>query len=128
DDVQRARAERLSGQVLYASNPGPEALVLLSAAKTLEPLDVHLARETYLDAWMVSYYAGSRAGPGGLLPDVSKAARAAPRASDAARLCELLLDGLATAVTDGCAAAAPGLRLAVDAFLGDEVDDAELLQ
>jgi DNA-binding CsgD family transcriptional regulator len=129
DDVQRARAERLKGQAQYASNPGPEApLLLLKAAKTLEPLDVGLARETYLDAWMASFAAGPRAGPGGLLPEVSRAARAAPPAPADAALCDLFLDGLATVVTDGRVAAAASLRTAVDAFLGDEVSDAEFLQ
>ena len=79
DDVQRGRMERLKGQVQYASNPGPEApVLLLQAAKTLEPLDVQLARETYLDAWLASFVAGPHARPGGLLPEVSQAARSAP--------------------------------------------------
>jgi DNA-binding CsgD family transcriptional regulator/tetratricopeptide (TPR) repeat protein len=129
DDVQRARIERLNAGVQYASNPGPKALVrLVQAARTLEPLDVHLARETYLDAWMTSYAAGSRARPGGLLPEVSRAARSAPPAPDGARLCDLLLDGLATVVTDGRAAAAASLRRAVDMCLGDEISDNDLLR
>ena len=86
DDVQRGRIERLKGQVQYASNPGPEAPVLLvEAARALEPLDVQLARETYLDAWMASFAAGPRARPGGLLPEVSRAARSAPPAPTARR-------------------------------------------
>jgi DNA-binding CsgD family transcriptional regulator/tetratricopeptide (TPR) repeat protein len=129
DDVQRARVERLNASVRYASNAGPEApLVLLKAAKTLESLDVNLARETYLDAWMASYTAGSRAPSGGLLPEVSRAARSAPPAAIGAPLCDLFLDGLATVVTDGRAEAAASLRTAVDAFLGDDVSDAEYLQ
>jgi hypothetical protein len=55
NDVQRARAERLIGQVIWASNPGPEApALLLEAAERLVPLDLQLARETYLDAWIAS--------------------------------------------------------------------------
>jgi hypothetical protein len=96
DDVQRGRAERLTGQVQYASNPGPEGpVVLVEAAKTLEQLDVQLARETYLDAWMASFAAGPFARPGGLLPEASMAARSAPPAPDGAPLCDLFLDGLA---------------------------------
>jgi DNA-binding CsgD family transcriptional regulator len=129
DDVQRARIERLRGQVQYASNPGPKGPVLLvEAAKTLEQLDVQLARETYLDAWMASYAAGPFARDGGLLPEVSRAARSAPPAPDGAPACDLFLDGLATMVTDGRAASAEGLRRAVDAFLSDEVRDDEFLQ
>jgi DNA-binding CsgD family transcriptional regulator len=129
DDVQRSRVERLKGQAQYASTPGPEApLVLLQAAKTLEPLDVRLARETYLDAWMASFAAGPRARSGGLLPEVSTAARAAPPAPAGAPLCDLFLEGLATVVTDGRRAAAASLRTAVDAFVGDEVSESEFLQ
>src|SRR5262249_60990136 len=50
-DVQRGRVEQLASEVQYRSNPGPEAPALLvEAAKTLEALDVQLARETYLQA------------------------------------------------------------------------------
>ena len=129
DDVQRGRAERIKGQVQYSSNPGPESpVLLLEAAKVLEPLDARLARETYLDAWMASYAAGPLARPGGLLPEVSSAARSAPPAPDDAPSCDLFLDGLATMVTDGRAASAESLRLAVDAYIGDEVPDIEFLQ
>src|SRR5262249_16442042 len=59
DDLQRAGVERLRGQIQWASNPGPEAPALLvHAARRLEPLDVQLARETYLDAWIASIVAG----------------------------------------------------------------------
>jgi DNA-binding CsgD family transcriptional regulator len=129
DDVQRGRVERLKGQIQYASRPGPEGpVVLLEVAKTLEQLDVQLARETYLNAWMASYAAGPFARPGGSLPEVSRAARSAPPAPDGAPLCDLFLDGLATMVTDGRAASAGSFRRAVDAFLGDEVSDNEFLQ
>jgi DNA-binding CsgD family transcriptional regulator len=129
DDVQLGRMERLRGQVQYASNPGAEAPVLLvEAAKRLEPLDVQLARETYLDAWMASFAAGPRARPGGLLPEVSRAARSAPPARRPAPPCDLFLDGLATVVTDGRAAAAASLRRAVDTFLGDGIPDDDFVQ
>ena len=129
DDVQRGRMERLKGQVQYASNPGPEApVLLLQAAKTLEPLDVQLARETYLDAWLASFVAGPHARPGGLLPEVSQAARSAPPPPEGAPPCDLFLDGLAKLATDGNAAAAPNLRVAVDTFLGGEVSDNDFVQ
>jgi DNA-binding CsgD family transcriptional regulator len=129
DDVQRGRVERLKGQVQYASNPGPEGpVLLLEAAKTLEQLDVQLARETYLDAWMASYAVGPFARPGSLLPEVSRAARSAPPAPDGAPACDLFLDGLATMVTDGRAASAGSFRRAVDAFLSDDVSDSEFVQ
>jgi DNA-binding CsgD family transcriptional regulator len=129
DDVQRGRAERLRGQVQYASDPGPEGpILLLETAKALEQLDVELARETYVDAWMASYAAGALARPGGSLPEVSRAARSAPPPPDRATAGDLFLDGVATVVTDGRAAGAGSLRRAVDAFLSDEIPDHEFLQ
>ena len=129
DDLQRARVEQLRGQIEWASVAGREApVLLLQAAKRLESLDVRLARETYLYAWVASSVAGPLAGPGGLLLEVSRAARAAPRPADAPRACDLLLDGLTTMVTQGRAAAEPTLRRAVNAFLGDQVSGEEWLQ
>ena len=129
DDLQRARVEQLRGQIEWASVAGREApVLLLQAAKRLESLDVGLARETYLYAWVASSVAGPLAGPGGLLLEVSRAARAAPRPAGAPQPCDLLLDGLTTMVTQGHAAAEPTLRRAVDAFLGDQVSREEWLQ
>ena len=45
------RAELLRGQIAFASSRGSEAPpLLLKAAKSFEPLDVGLARQTYLEA------------------------------------------------------------------------------
>ena len=108
DDLQRARAEQLRGQVEWASVAGREApVLLLQAARRLESLDVGLARETYLYAWVASSVAGPLTGPGGLLLEVSRAARAAPPPAGAPRPCDFLLDGLATMVIQGRAAAEP---------------------
>ena len=87
-----------------------------------------LARETYLDAWGAALFAGRLADAGGDLPDVSHAARAAPATSTAAAPSDLLLDGLATLVTDGRAAAAPTLRQAVRRSAASEVSVEEWLQ
>jgi DNA-binding CsgD family transcriptional regulator len=128
DDLQRARVEQLRGQIEWASVAGREAPVLLvRAAGRLESLDVRLARETYLDAWVASSVSGPLAGPGGLLLEVSTAARAAQRPAEAPRPCDLLLDGLAMVITDGRSAAEPILRRAVNTFRDDEVSDEEYL-
>ena len=129
DDLQRARAEQLRGQVEWASVAGRDVpVMLLRAAKRLESLHVGLARETYLYAWVASSLAGPLAAPGGLLLEVSRAARAAPPPAEAPRACDLLLDGLTTMVTQGHAAAEPTLRRAVNAFLGDGLSGEEWLQ
>ena len=75
DELQSARLDLLRGQIAFASNPGRDAPpLLLKAAKRLESLDLELARETYLSAWMAALFAGRFAGAGDLL-EVSRAAR-----------------------------------------------------
>ena len=129
DDLQRARVEQLRGQVEWRSVSGREApIMLLQAASRLETLDAGLARETYLYAWVASHAAGPFAGPGGFLLEVSRAARAAPRPAGAPRPYDLLLDGLTTRIVQGTAAAAPAIRRAVAAFLGDQVSGEERLR
>jgi DNA-binding CsgD family transcriptional regulator len=129
NDVQRGKVERLRGLIQYSSNPGPEAPVrLLAAAKRLEQLDVEMARQTYLDAWIASFAAGQHALAGDLLQDVSKAARSAPTAQGAPGLRDLFLEGFSTVVTAGRSAGAPSLRAALDTFLGEPLPDSEWLR
>ena len=99
----------------------------LKAARQLEPLDLDLARETYLDAWGAAMFAG-RLADRAIVVDVSRAARAAARAADPPRPSDLLLDGLALLITEGRAAAAPTLERAVSAFAGDEISIEEGLR
>jgi tetratricopeptide (TPR) repeat protein len=121
DDVQGARADLLRGQIAFASGPGSDApLLLLKAARRLEPLDLDLARETYLDAWLAALYAGHLA-VGGDLEEVSQAARATPAPPRPPRPADLLLDGLALLVTDGPTAAAPVLRQAASVFASADI-------
>ena len=99
---------------MFASGLGSDAPpLLLKAAKRLEPLDVGLARETYLTAWMAALFAGRLAGAGDL-QEVSRAARAVPASADPPHPADLVLAGLAMVVTDGPAAAAPTLRRAIE--------------
>jgi hypothetical protein len=116
DELQGARADLLRGQIAFASGVGDDAPpLLLKAASRLEPLDLDLARETYLDAWGAALFAGHLADAGDLL-EVSRAARAAPAPAHPPRSIDLLLDGLTLAVTDGPVTAVPVLRRAVAAF------------
>jgi DNA-binding CsgD family transcriptional regulator len=128
DDLQRAQAGLLRGQVAFAASAGSGApALLLQAARQLEPLDGALARQTYLDAWTAAVFAG-RFAQDGNLHEVSSAARSAPAPSDPPAPHDLLLDGLAVLVTDGRAAAAPVLRRAVRVFAEDEIAMAEGLR
>ncbi|MEN3282709.1 MAG: hypothetical protein V7607_3849 [Solirubrobacteraceae bacterium] len=121
DELQRARADLLRAQIAAASNRGRDAPpLLLQAAQQLEPLDVALARETYLELLTAALFAGALASGGGLL-EAAKAARAAPPPSQAPRAPDLLLDGLALLMTEGYAAGAPTLKRALSAFLGDDI-------
>ncbi len=86
----------------------------------LQPLDIRLARETYLDALAAAMFA-SRLGSSGLLVEVGQAALAAPPAPQRPGAVDLLLDGLATRFTDGYAAAAPTLKRALTAFRQEDL-------
>ena len=82
-------------------------------------MDLGLARETYLDAWI----GASRAGPfaaEGQLVEICAAALAAPALAGPPRPSDLLLEGYAKLDLEGRAAALPVLREAVAAFAADE--------
>ncbi len=124
DELQLAHVGLLRGQIAFASSMGTTAPpLLLNAARRLERLDLKLARETYLDAWGAALFAG-RLASGGSLVEVSRAATLAPRPTRPLRPSDLLLDGLATFVTQGHAAAAPLLRRATAAFADEASDEA----
>ena len=121
DEMQSARVDLLRGQIVFASGLGSDAPPLLfKAAKRLESLDLDLARETYLSAWMAALFAGRLAGAGDL-DEVSRAARALPASGHPLRPVDLVLDGLALLVIDGPAAAAGTLRQAANAFAGADI-------
>ena len=125
---QRAQAEVLRARIAFATNRGSDAPpLLLAAARRLEPLDVPLARETYLDALTAALFTGrlaARARHASRSPD---AALAAPAGADP-RPADLLLDGLATLIADGPAAGTPPLRERVAAFARRDVEPAEALR
>ena len=128
DELQSARADLLRGQVVFASGLGSDAPpLLLKAAKRLEPLDLSLARETYLSAWMAALFAGRLAGVDDMA-EVCRAARALPAPQDPPHPVDLVLDGLALVITDGPAAAAPTLRRAVSIFAAADLTMEEELR
>ena len=128
DEFQAARADLLRGRVAFASGLGSDApALLLKAAKRLEPLNLDLARETYVDAWQAAFFAGHLAGAGHLL-EVSRAARLLLAPTHPPRLVDLVLDGFALLVTDGPAAAAGTLRQATSAFASPDIPEGEILR
>jgi len=119
DELQRARVDLLRGRIASASSFGIGAAQLLKAARELEPLDVDLARQTYLEAWVAAAAAGELA-TAGTLRDISLAVCAAPPPAHEPLASDLLLNGLAQLVAEGLGPAAPTLRKAVSAFRDDE--------
>src|SRR4029077_16085892 len=104
---QRARAELLRARISFSTRRGGEAPALLVAAATrLEPFDVLLARETYLDALSAAVFAGRLAG-GSDATAVALRALAAPRPPSPPRPVHLLLDGLALLIIEGPAVGTP---------------------
>jgi DNA-binding CsgD family transcriptional regulator len=120
DELRQARVELLRAQIAFASRRGNDAPpLLLKAGSQLEPLDLGLARETYLEAFTAAVLVG-RLSRGADVGEVARAARGAPVQSTPSRAYDLLLDGLALLVTEGRTAATPLLKQALSAFRSQE--------
>ena len=127
DELTSARVDLLRGQIAFASGLSSDAPpLLLKAARRLESLDLDLARETYLSAWMAALFAGRFAGAGDLM-EVSRAARGLC-AVHSPQPAALVLDALTMLVTDGPAAAAQALRQVARVFASDSTSTEEELR
>ncbi len=116
DEPMRARMSLLRGHLALTSNGSTSApALLLDAARRFEPLDARLARETYLDALSAAIHVGRLTRPAELR-EVALAARRAPASPRDDHPPDLLLDGVATLVTEGYAAGTPAVRRAIRAF------------
>src|SRR3954454_22460534 len=121
DELRSAQVDLLRGQIALALGRGSDApSLLLNAAKRLEPLDLRLARDTYLEALTAVFFPGRLASTEIVL-ETALAARAAPPWPQPPRTPDLLLDGLALLITDGYTAGAPILRRAIDGFRDEEI-------
>ena len=121
-ELERAQVDMIRAQIAYAVNRGSDApALLLRAARRLEPLDLRLARQTYLDAELAAHFAG-RLAPGSLR-EAAEAARHVPYAAGPRTAADHLLDGLAIALTDGYAAGVPTLGQAVRGFPAAAADE-----
>jgi DNA-binding CsgD family transcriptional regulator len=117
DELGRARAELVQARIVFALERGGEATsLLLQAAKRLEPLDVGLARDTYLEALAAAQFAGRLANPAEDVLAIARAALAAPEPPQPPRAADLLLDGLAKLIAEGYQSGAALVKEALDAF------------
>lgn len=120
DDLRSAQVQRMRAQMAFDLRRGRDApRLLLRAAQRLEPLEVHLARETHLEALVAAVYASCFAERTDVV-DVAVAARSVPLDPEPAPASQLMVLGLATRLTEGSAAAAPLLRQAMQAYLAEE--------
>src|SRR3954447_22996493 len=125
DELERAQVDLLRAQIAFALSRGNDAPpLLLKAAKRLEPLDIGLARDTYLEALSAAMHAGRLGGRDGVRR-MADAARRAPASSQPPRARDLLLDGLAVLHTEGYPAGTPMLKRALCAFHSDELSGEE---
>jgi DNA-binding CsgD family transcriptional regulator len=125
DELQRAQVDLLRGQIAFALSRGRDVPpLLLKAAKRLAPLDVGLARDTYLEALAAAVNTGGLGGRDGVRR-MADAARRAPPSSQPPRAPDLLLDGLAVLHTEGHPAGVPMLKRALGAFRSDELSSEE---
>ena len=128
DELQRARIDLLHAQLAFVSSRGTDATaLLLAAARRLEPLDVSVARETYVDAFSAALFGARLNGSVGVA-EVAAAARAAPRPPvGEPAAADLLLDAL-VALADDYATAVPRCREAVQRLAGDKASATERLR
>ena len=107
DELQRAQIDLISAQMAFASSRGSDAtLLLLAAAQRLQPLDLRLTRQTYLDAFSAAQFA-ARLNDGVGTAEVARAARSAPGWPGGEPTAgDLLLDTFVT-LTEDYAAAVP---------------------
>ena len=125
---QRAQIDLLQAQLAFLSSRGTDATpLLLAAARRLEPLDISVARETYVDAFSAAMFGARLNGSVGM-PEVAAAARAAPLPVDTEPgTADLLLDAL-IALTDDYDAAVPRCREAVQRLSGGKASAKERLR
>ena len=125
DELQRARIDLLRARLAFALSRGSDASsLLLAAARRLESLDLELARETYVDAFIAAMF-GARLNEDIGVRDVAQAARAALAKSDGERTAaSLMLEALA-ALTDDYGTGVPLCQDALRELSGDKISSEE---
>src|ERR671925_627247 len=112
----------------FVSSRGTEATaLLLAAARRLEPLNIALPRETYVDAFSAAMFGARLNGSTGM-PEVAEAARAAPRPADSEpATADLLVDAL-VALAEDYDMAVPLCKEAVRRLSGEKASAEERLR
>ena len=122
-DLRGAQLDLVRGHIAFASGRNRDApWLLLKAARRLEPFDLALARETYLNAWGAASFM-AHIDRGESLMAIAHAVRALPPPPGTPGPLDLLLDGLALLATDGHVAASSTLRRAAKALAEIPVED-----
>jgi DNA-binding CsgD family transcriptional regulator len=125
DEFSRARIELLRGTAAAGwGDMGDATDLLLQAATRLGPINLRGARAAYVLA-LAAAVGASHLARGATLIDVARAVRSATPGPEGPH--DLLLDGLAMAVADGPAVAAPTLRRALSAVQRAELSGQDAL-
>ena len=121
--LERAEVDLLRARIAFTADRGRDTpSLLLKAAVRMQPLDRHVARDTYLDAIRAAWYAADPSSAASLRV-VAEAARASPAPAAPVRAPDLLLAGLAARYTDGYAAGVPMLKEALRAFRSPDLSE-----
>ena len=115
-EFDRVRVDVLRGRVAMLQRRVSDAPpLLLRAARRLERFDRRVARDTYRDALISAFLAGSLAGDTGL-PEVAAAIRSAATSAEPPSVADELLDAAALLVDAGYTAGAARVQRALAAF------------
>ncbi|MCD7445695.1 AAA family ATPase [Streptomyces lincolnensis] len=127
-ELDHARADLVEARLSLASSRLTEALPqLLVTARHMVPLDVGLARETFLDTLSAAVFAGRLASPDAGAREVAAAAQqTSPPHTRPPTSADLLLEALATRFTAGFRDAVAVSRAAVSAFRRETEPDTVL--
>ena len=128
EELARARISLLRGQMAFsAGNSSDTPRLLIDAARRFEALDTGLARETYLEALSAALL-GHRTSQIGTL-EIARAARGATAAPPSdSRAPDLLLEGMATLITDGYESGVPAVQRALSVFRDGDLPIGEQLR
>lgn len=123
--LHQARVKLVRSQLTFASGHSVAALpLLLEAARRLEPLDLDLARDTYLEAVAAGQFAGRFGSEAGIVY-IARLAKAVPP-SETPRKRDLLYRAVTTLFADGYATVAEPAGEAMRAFSAENgATDAE---